>query len=122
MSQKKFERIHPEVEVSIIKNTGKVMSGGKYIGVAYNRKGWAVSMKNGRTPEAVYYALSDSLLRRSVRVVAAKQGWRDARTGKIAPLQGHHKVKRSKKRLDSEDNLEGLSASTHSKQHEGKRA
>jgi len=50
--------------------------------------------------------------------VFTEQEWKCARCGKRKPLHGHHKKHRSKGRVDK-DNLEGLCAACHGREHGG---
>jgi 5-methylcytosine-specific restriction endonuclease McrA len=54
---------------------------------------------------------------RNKRIVFEQQGWRCARCGKMKPLQGHHKVFRSKDRDDRVENLAGLCSGCHGSRH-----
>lgn len=61
-------------------------------------------------------------LRRVSQAVFESQGWRCAGCGSVKPLQGHHKIFRSRWRrqdgpLDVASNLVGLCAACHEKPH-----
>jgi hypothetical protein len=62
--------------------------------------------------------LVEILYREECQRTFHKQGWRCARCAGLKPLQGHHKIKRSKGRVDR-DNIEGLCAACHGKEHGG---
>ena len=112
LSRNKFFRRNPSLEVTVIRGERG------WCGQAW-RGAQLLAQKTGRTLEAVYWQLSEAVLKLNAREVATAQGWRDARTGQIDPLQTHHIQPRSKGRLDEPRNLEGISQSTHGLEHEG---
>ena len=86
---------------------------------AYDGDGTLV--KAMRSPKGVKVALGllvEDLYKTECQKVFEAQGWKCARCGQFRPLQGHHKVHRSKGRVDK-SNLEGLCAACHGHEHGG---
>lgn len=57
--------------------------------------------------------LVDRVLKQTNMKVFERDGWRCVACGKFGPLQSHHKVKRSKGRVDDIDNLTSLCPACH---------
>ena len=117
LSQKQFNKRHPDVDIGVVTlandNDGEIRR------FAY-LNGRLIASAAGSDDEEVLAILSDRLLRVKGRMVAEAQGFRDANTGEHAPLQAHHRQKRSRGRLDALENLSGTSPQTHTKLHESK--
>ena len=75
-------------------------------------------MRSKRDVKDATRLLVEDLYREECGKVFQAQGWKCARCGYFRPLQGHHKVHRSKGRIDR-GNLEGLCAVCHGKEHGG---
>ena len=75
-------------------------------------------MRSKRDVKDATRLLVEDLYREECGKVFQAQGWKCARCGRFRPLQGHHKVHRSKGRVDK-GNLEGLCAACHGKEHGG---
>lgn len=54
---------------------------------------------------------------RVCRDVFEAQGWRCAQCGKMKPLQGHHRKRRSQGRRDTPENIEGRCQECHEAKH-----
>src|SRR5438046_161630 len=102
LSQKQFNKRHPDVDIGVVTlandNDGQIRR------FAY-LNGKLLASASGRDDEEALAILSERVLRVKGRMVAESQGFRDANTGEHAPLQAHHRQKRSQGRLDAIKNL-----------------
>ena len=115
MTKSTFERKHPGVSVQVMH-----WKGIRDCGVEV-RFGNNLLLFNGREEKRLLDTASQRVLAIQSREVATAQGGRDAQTGEIKPLQGHHIVKRSAGGNHSRDNIVGLSAESHDFQHHRKK-
>lgn|SRR5438552_418983 len=112
MSRSHFSRLHPGMEVEVANWCGKF--------------GFLVSATDGanrffargRTEESAIAKLSANILAYNGRVKAAEQGFSDANTGEIKPLEMHHLQHRAHSGTHEPSNLAGISRQTHKLQHE----
>lgn len=112
----KFEKRHPDVSLHISESGPSVcvaateVSRGKE--VIADRHGPASSRHR------LLWELSEAVQAIRRLEVARAQGYRDAQTGEIKPLQTHHVVFRSHGGTHERRNLSGLSAESHRRRHE----
>jgi 5-methylcytosine-specific restriction endonuclease McrA len=107
-----FERKHPGVSVQVLHWKGLRECN---VEVRFDNN---LLLFNGRDEKRLLDKASQRVLALQARNVASTQGHRDANTGEVKPLQGHHLIKRSAGGTHAQDNLAGVSAETHSHQHE----
>lgn len=118
VTESKFRRLHPGVEIAWSDRPLDTC----FSVLGFDRKKDEVLAEGvGKTQREALYDLSSSLLRLAVREKAADQDWEDCNTGNRVPLQGHHRVKRSKAGPHTKANLSATSRRTHEFQHERKK-
>ena len=115
LSVKQFGKRHPDLTLDF-----KTLSSGLI--VVYARKKGdekAYAATSHINLEKAIYALSEACYKLAGLEAMDAQDWRDPNTGQVGvPLSRHHLQKRSAGRLDSRENLVGVSAETHAFQHE----
>jgi hypothetical protein len=119
MTVRKFERRHPDVSLVVLENrTGLCViareASGRRCGSVIARRCGPVGSRN-----RLLWDLSGAVQAIRRREVARAQGYRDAQTGEMKPLQMHHIQFRSHGGTYEQSNLAGVSAETHRKRHEG---
>lgn len=116
MTQSNFRKKHPGFDVQVLHGSEK-----HFCAVATDKQHNVFATACAKTEKEALDNLSRHVLALLARRVAREQGQRDANTGEVAPLQAHHKVKRSAGGKHARENLAGVSERTHAKQHEGKK-
>jgi hypothetical protein len=124
MSQRKFERKHPDLRLDIhVTTTGR---GKPYVLVtAYGRGekyGEKYAAAASGTLEEALFDLSARCLKLAGLEAMDRQGWADGKTGEVGkPLSPHHIEHRSRGGNHSTDNLAGLSQDSHGFEHDKRR-
>ena len=112
MSVRQFERRHPDLTLSEIKLSENA------VGYMAYRQSKPYAANVDITLRRALYHLSEACYRLAALDQMEAQGWKDANSGETGvPLEAHHIVKRSAGRLDSQENLVGVSRRTHDAQH-----
>jgi hypothetical protein len=114
LSLRQFERRHPDLDVRVSKKVDM-----PWVVIARNREGAVVAMASGPTREEALATLSERCYRVARLRNAEAQGWRGGNTGELGqPLEAHHKLRRSKGRDDSRENLVLVTRDVHNAQHD----
>lgn len=132
MTKRQFERKHPGVSVQVLHNGKKVIAAASWAYPApielHGDNVFVTAVPAGDVASAIGYDEGNVLLDLSRRVLALQsrrvmeeQGGRDVNTGQVAPLQSHHLQHRAHGGTHAKENLAGVSAETHSQQHELKK-
>ena len=120
MTVSKFERKHPDVSLVISEDANAVCVTAKE--TSGERCGSVIAERQGPTGnrDRLLWELSEAVQAIRRVEVARAQGYRDAQTGEIKPLQTHHVVFRSHGGTHDRSNLSGVSAESHRRIHERK--
>jgi hypothetical protein len=114
MTKSTFERKHPTVKLQVLYQGKRVLASASW-------QFGGFCFLSGTDEKSALDTLSRRVYSLQSREVAEEQGHRDANTGQVAPLQTHHKIKRSAGGDHSKGNLAGVSAETHDFQHHRKK-